>query len=79
MNFEKMLELNDYLRENAYGLTMIEFLSLIGTTVDEYCAKNGLDTNETWETLNTVRQEVFEAIGEADYMAKWGVKHEQDS
>ena len=68
MNFEKMLEINDYLRENAYGLTMTEFLSLIGTTVDEYCAKNGLDTNETWETLNEVRQEVFEAIGGADYM-----------
>jgi hypothetical protein len=26
--------------------------------------------------LNTVRQEVFEAVGEADYMKEWGVKHE---
>ena len=70
MNMKKLIELNNYLRENAYGLTMVEFLSLIGTTVDEYCAKNGLDVNETWETLNTVRQEVFEEIGEADYMKK---------
>ena len=68
MDFEKMLELNHYLRENAYDLDFIGFLSLIGTTVDEYCAKNGLDVNETWETLNTVRQQVFESLGEADYM-----------
>jgi hypothetical protein len=70
MNMRKLIEINDYLRENAYNLNLVEFLSLIGTTVDEYCAKNGLDTNETWEELNTVRQEVFEEIGEADYMAK---------
>ena len=70
MNMKKLIEINNYLRENAYNLSYVEFLSLIGTTIDEYCAKNGLDTNETWETLNTVRQEVFEAIGEADYMAK---------
>lgn len=70
MNMEKLIEINDYLRENAYNLNLVEFLSLIGTTIDEYCAKNGLDTNETWEELNTVRQEVFEAIGEADYMKK---------
>ena len=68
MDFEKMLEINAYLQNNAYDLNMIEFLSIIGTTVDEYCAKNGLDTNETWEKLNTVRQEVFEAVGEASYM-----------
>ena len=68
MNLEKLLELNNYLNENAYDLNLIEFLSIIGTTVDEYCAKNGLDVNETWEMLNTVRQQVFEAIGEADYM-----------
>ena len=76
MNMKKLIEINDYLRENAYNLNLVEFLSLIGTTVDEYCAKNGLDTNETWEELNTVRQEVFEEIGEADYMKKWGVKNE---
>lgn len=68
MNMKKLIEIINYLRENIYDLTMIEFLSLIGTTVDEYCAKNGLDTNEIWETLNTVRQEVFEEVGEADYM-----------
>jgi hypothetical protein len=68
MNFEKMLEINDYLRENAYDLNFVEFLSLIGTTVDEYCAKNGLDTNETWEGLNAVRKEVFADLGGADYM-----------
>lgn len=68
MDFEKMLELNDYLRENAYGLNFIEFLSLIGTTVDEYCAKNGLDLNETWEDLNAVRKMVFDELGGADYM-----------
>ena len=76
MNMKKLIELNKYLNENAYGLTTVEFLSLIGTTVDEYCAKNGLDVNEVWETLNEVRQEVFEEIGGADYMTKWGVKHE---
>ena len=67
---KKLIEINNYLRENAYNLNLVEFLSLIGTTVDEYCAKNGLDTNETWEALNTVRQEVFEEIGGADYMKK---------
>ena len=76
MNMKKLIEINNYLRENAYNLNLVEFLSLIGTTVDEYCSKNGLDTNETWEELNTVRQEVFEEIGGADYMTKWGVKHE---
>lgn len=70
MNMKKLIEINNYLRENAYNLSYVEFLSLIGTTVDEYCAKNGLDVNETWETLNTVRQQVFEEIGEADYMKK---------
>lgn len=68
MDFEKMLELNHYLRDNAYDLNLIEFLSTIGTAVDEYCAKNGLDLNETWEKLNTTRKEVFEELGEADYM-----------
>jgi hypothetical protein len=68
MNFEKLMEINEYLNENAYGLNLIEFLSLIGTTVDEYCAKNDLDVNETWETLNTVRQQVFDEMGGADYM-----------
>lgn len=68
MDFAKVMELNEYLQNNAYDLNFIEFLSLIGTTVDEYCAKNGLDLNETWETLNRVRKEVFEDLGEADYM-----------
>ena len=68
MNMDKLLEINKYLRENAYDLNSIEFLSLIGTTVDEYCAKNGVDLNETWETLNTVRQQVFDEFGGADYM-----------
>ena len=68
MDFEKVMEINKYLQNNAYGLNFIEFLSLIGTAVDEYCAKNGLDVNETWETLNTVRQQVFDELGEADYM-----------
>ena len=68
MDFAKVMEINEYLQNNAYGLNLIEFLSLIGTTVDEYCAKNGLDVNDTWETLNTVRQQVFDDIGGADYM-----------
>lgn len=63
-----MLELNEYLQNNAYDLNLIEFLSLMGTTVDEYCAKNGLDVNEVWEMLNTVRQQVFDELGDADYM-----------
>lgn len=68
MNIIKLMELNDYLRENAYDLSLIDFMSLIGTTVDEYCAKNGLDTNETWEDLNEVRKQVFKDLGGADYM-----------
>lgn len=68
MDIERLLEIGNYLKENAYDLNLIEFLSLIGTTVDEYCAKNGLDVNETWETLNTVRQQVFDELGGADYM-----------
>ena len=65
---EKLFEINNYLSENAYNLNTVEFLSLIGTTVDEYCAKNGLDVNETWEDLNAVRKMVFEELGGADYM-----------
>ncbi len=68
MNMEKLFEINNYLSENAYNLNTVEFLSLIGTTVDEYCAKNGLDVNETWEDLNAVRKMVFEELGGADYM-----------
>ena len=68
MDFEKVMELNKYLQNNAYDLNLIEFLPLIGTTVDEYCAKNGLDVNEIWEMLNTVRQQVFDEFGGADYM-----------
>lgn len=68
MDLEKLTEINDYLKENAYGLNTIEFLSLIGTTVDEYCAKNGLDTNATWEDLNAIRKMVFKDLGSADYM-----------
>jgi hypothetical protein len=68
MDMEKLLKINNYLSENTYGLNLIEFLSIIGTTVDEYCAKNELDTNDTWEMLNTVRQQVFDDFGEADYM-----------
>lgn len=29
MNMKKLIEINDYLREHAYDLTMVEFLSLI--------------------------------------------------
>ena len=68
MDMDKMIKINNYLKKNAYDLNPTEFLAIIGTAVDEYCAKNGLDLNETWETLNTVRQEVFGAIGGADYM-----------
>lgn len=68
MDFGKLIEINEYLNENAYGLSLIDFLSLIGTTVDEYCAKNGLDVNETWEDLNAVRKMVFDELGGADYM-----------
>lgn len=70
MNMKKLMALNNYLRENAYDLTYVEFMSLIGTTVDEYCAKNGLDTNEAWDALYESHKEVFEEIGEADYMKK---------
>lgn len=68
MDILKVMKIHDYLRENAYNLNNVEFLSLIGTTVDEYCAKNGLDVNEIWEDLNTVRKMVFNKLGEADYM-----------
>jgi hypothetical protein len=68
MDLMKILEIGDYLKNNAYDLNTVEFLSLIGTVVDEYCAKNKLDVNETWETLNTIRKEVFEMLGGADYM-----------
>ena len=68
MDFEKMLEINSYMQNNAYDLNLIEFLSLMGTTVDEYCAKNGLDTNEIWDMLFKGHKEVFDELGEADYM-----------
>ena len=68
MDLDKLLKINNYLNENAYDLNYVEFLSLIGTTVDEYCAKNGLDVNETWENLNAVRKMVFDELGGADYV-----------
>ncbi len=68
MDMDKLLEINNYLQTNAYDLNFIEFLSLIGTAVDEYSAKHGIDVNSTWEMLNTVRQQVFDELGEADYM-----------
>ena len=68
MDFENRLEVSHYLRDNAYDLNFIEFLSIIGTAVDEYCAKNGLDVNETWEDLNAVRKMVFDELGGANYM-----------
>ena len=68
MDFEKVKELRNYLKENAYDLNFIEFLSLIGTAVDEYCAKNGADTNEIWDMLYEGHKMVFDELGEADYM-----------
>jgi hypothetical protein len=68
MNFEKVMEINKYLQSNAYNLHLIEFLPLMGTAIDEYCAKNGLDTNEIWDMLFKGHKEVFEELGEADYM-----------
>ena len=81
MDLDKLLKINNYLNENAYDLNYVEFLSLIGTTVDEYCAKNGLDVNETWENLNAVRKMVFDELGGADYvnLLKWGKQYEQNS
>lgn len=70
MDLEKLMELHNYLQNNTYGLNLMEFLALIGTTVDEYCAKNKLDVNETWETLNTIRKMVFDEFGGADYINK---------
>jgi hypothetical protein len=68
MDFEKVKELRNYLKENAYDLNLIEFLSLIGTAVDEYCGKNGADTNDIWDMLYEGHKAVFEELGEADYM-----------
>ena len=68
MDLNKLMEINDYLRENAYSLNLVEFLSIMGTTVDEYCAKNGADTNEIWDMLYEGHKMVFDELGEADYM-----------
>ena len=68
MDLEKMIQINNYMQNNVYDLNLIEFLSLMGTAVDEYCGKNGLDTNAIWEMLNTTRKEVFKELGSADYM-----------
>jgi hypothetical protein len=70
MNMTKMLEVNELLKDKAYDLEFDEFLAVIGTAVDEYCAYNGLDTNNTWETLNTVRKEIFADLGGATYVNK---------
>ena len=78
MDLEKMLEANGAIAE-FYDFNKVEFLALIGTALDEYAFKNGLDTNEVWDGLYEVHKEVFAEIGEADYMKRWGVKHEQDS
>ena len=68
MDMETMLEVNEFLKNKAYNLEFNEFLAVIGTAVDEYCAYHGLDTNNTWETLNTVRKEIFETLGGATYI-----------
>ncbi|MBQ1802461.1 MAG: hypothetical protein II013_05635 [Lachnobacterium sp.] len=70
MNMTKMLEVNELLKDHAYDLEFNEFLAVIGTAVDEYCAYHGLDTNDTWETLNGVRKEIFDMFGGATYMDK---------
>ena len=74
-DLEKLFEANGVIAE-FYDFNKVEFLSLIGTALDEYASKNGLDTNEVWDALYESHKEVFEEIGEADYMKKWGVKHE---
>ena len=78
MDLEKMLEANGAIAK-FYDLNKVEFLALIGTAIDEYAFKNGLDTNKVWDALYEAHKEVVEQLGEADYMKKWGVKHEQDS
>ena len=70
MDMKKMLEVNELLKEKAYDLKFDEFLAVIGTAVDEYCAYNGFDTNNTWEALNTVRKEIFADLGGATYINK---------
>jgi hypothetical protein len=65
----KMLEANGAIAE-FYDFNKAEFLALIGTALDEYASKNGLDTNDVWDELYETHKEVFAKIGEADYMAK---------
>lgn len=63
-----MISILAKIRENVDDLNEVEFLSLIGTTIDEYCAKNGLDTNKIWDGVYEAHKGVNGELGEVDYL-----------
>lgn len=77
---EKMIDVIVKVREDVKGLNEVEFMSLIATAIDEYCAENRLDTNKVWDDMYTAHKDVQNALGDADYIINmWGVKYEQNS
>ena len=65
---EKMIEVIVKVREDIKGLNQVEFMSLIATAIDEYCAENGLDTNKVWDDMYTAHKDVYNMLGDADYV-----------
>ena len=76
---KKMIDVIVKVREDVKGLNEVEFMSLIATAIDEYCAENHLDTNKVWDDMYTAHKDVYNALGDADYINMWGVKYEQNS
>ena len=76
---EKMIDVIVKVREDVKGLNEVEFMSLIATAIDEYCAENRLDTNKVWDDMYTAHKDVYNTLGDADYINMWGVKYEQNS
>ena len=76
----KMIDVIINVREDIKGLNEVEFMSLIATTIDEFCAENNLDTNMVWDDMYTAHKEVQSVLGDADYInLKWGGQYEQNS
>lgn len=65
---EKCFEINDYIRENGYDLSPTVFYALICVAVDEYSAKNKLDTMEIWNACHEFAKQVHDKEGDVDYL-----------
>ena len=64
---EKMIDVIIKVREDV-KVNEVEFMSLIATAIDEFCAENHLNTNKVWDDMYTAHKDVQNALGDADYI-----------